>query len=105
MQDNNVKPNDVSWKQWRLQQGETIETSESGNSMVPLIHHQQKHILEPYTLEQCKVGDIVYCKVGRSYYTHLVKAVDPKKGAQISNNKGRINGWTKQVFGLVTKTL
>lgn len=33
----------------------------------------------------------------------IVKAIDPKKGCQIGNNRGNINGWTKQVYGKVTE--
>lgn len=87
----------------RLQAGETVVTSEKGNSMVPLIHSGQKHELEPITWESANVGDIVYCKVRGKFYTHLVKAKNDVKGCQIGNNKGYINGWTKSVYGKVVK--
>jgi hypothetical protein len=87
----------------RLTNGETFTTSEAGNSMVPLIHSKQKHELAPAKWEDVIVGDIVYCKVKGRLYTHLVKAKNDNKGVQIGNNKGGINGWTKQVFGKVTK--
>lgn len=83
--------------------GKTFVTSETGNSMVPLIYSKQKHELAPSKWEDVNVGDIVYCKVKGRYYTHLVKAKNDTKGVQIGNNKGGINGWTKQVFGKVTK--
>ena len=89
----------------RLLAGETFITSERGNSMVPLIMSGQNHKLAPITLEEVKVGDIVYCKVHGSMYTHLVKAIDPIRGCQIGNNKGKINGWTKQVYGKVIEVL
>jgi hypothetical protein len=38
-------------------------------------------------------------------FTHLVKARDEQRGLQIGNNKGHINGWTKQVFGIVVEVL
>lgn len=88
----------------RLQAGETFTTSEHGNSMVPLIKSGQKHILSPITLDSCEVGDIVYCKVKGRFYTHLVKAKSVR-GVLIGNNRGGINGWTKNVFGKVTKIL
>lgn len=87
----------------RLFNGETFETSEGGNSMVPLIYSRQKHTLAPADINTIAVGDIVYCKVHGRFFTHLVKALDPKKGAQIGNNKGHINGWTKQIYGKVIK--
>ncbi len=94
-----------NFKLERLQRGETFTTREKGNSMVPLIKSNQKHILEPITWQEVKPGDIVYCKVSGNWYTHLVKAIDPKKGCQIANNKGRINGWTKRIYGKVIEVL
>jgi hypothetical protein len=44
----------------RLQNGETFETSEKGNSMVPLIKSGQKHVLAPVKFDDVKVDDIVY---------------------------------------------
>lgn len=86
-----------------LQAGQTFVTSESGNSMVPLIYSKQKHELAPATWETVNVGDIVYCKVKGRFFTHLVKAKNDDRGCQIGNNKGHINGWTKAVYGKVTK--
>jgi hypothetical protein len=106
--DGNIKRNkhiEILKKYQRLEAGETFITSEKGNSMVPLIKSGQDHELTPCKLEDVKVGDIVYCKVHGRFYTHLVKAVDPNKGAQIGNNKGYINGWTKAVYGKVTKVI
>lgn len=87
----------------KLLQGENVITSERGNSMMPLISDGQQHELAPATWESVEVGDIVYCKVNRLFYTHLVKAKDPHLGCQIGNNRGRINGWTKNVYGKVVK--
>ena len=95
----------MNYKLENLMKGETLITSERGNSMVPLIKSGQKHKLEPTTWDVCKKGDIVYCKVSGSFYTHLVKAKNKDKGLLIGNNKGGINGWTKQVFGRVTEIL
>ena len=91
-----------NWKADKLLAGETFITSEKGNSMVPLIKSGQDHELSPATWEEVEVGDIVYCKVSGRYYTHLVKAKDPTRGCQIGNNRGNINGWTKNVYGKVT---
>ena len=86
-----------------LLRGETITTSAHGRSMEPLIRSGEEHVLAPTSWEACEVGDIVYCKVKGRYYTHLVKAKNPAKGLLIGNNKGNINGWTKQVFGKVVR--
>jgi len=90
-----------NFKLERLQKGETFTTSEKGNSMTPIIKSGQEHVLAPVKLEDCKIGDVVYCKVKGNFYTHLVKAKDGLKGLLIGNNRGGINGWTKQVYGKV----
>ncbi len=94
-----------NFKLEKLQRGETFQTKEFGNSMTPIIKSGQEHTLAPATWEDVKVGDAVYCKVGGRFYTHLVKAIDSQRGCQIGNNKGGINGWTKQVYGKVTEVL
>jgi hypothetical protein len=94
-----------NYKLERLLNGETFTTSETGNSMVPLIKSKQEHVLAPTTLEDVEVGDIVYCKVSGRFYTHLVKAKDATKGCQIGNNHGNINGWTRNVYGKVIEVL
>jgi len=88
-----------------LLNGETIISKEPGNSMMPLIKSKQPVKIEPITWQEVKPGDIVYCKVKGNLYIHLVKAIDPKRGAQIGNNKGRINGWTKNVYGIVIEIM
>lgn len=73
--------------------------------MSPLIKSGQEHRVAPAKWNDCQVGDIVYCKVKGNYYTHLVKAKNDEKGLLIGNNKGGVNGWTKQVFGRVIQIL
>jgi len=94
----------MNWKLDRLKQGETFITSEKGNSMSPIIKSGQDHKLAPVKLEDVKVGDIVFCKVRGRFYTHLVKGLSDR-GCLIGNNKGGINGWTKQVYGKVIDVL
>lgn len=96
-----------NYKAERLLSGETITTKERGNSMVPLIHSNQEHVLAPVdSWEDIEVGDICYVRLsGGRHYTHLVTAKDDKRGLQISNNKGYVNGWTKNVLGKVVKVL
>jgi len=89
----------------KLLAGETIISKEPGNSMLPLIKSRQPCKIEPTTWEKVKTGDIVYCKVRGNHYTHLVKATDKNKGCLIGNNKGRINGWTRQVYGKVIEII
>lgn len=95
----------MHWKIDKLEKGETFITKEKGNSMVPLIYSNQEHELSPATWDKVEVGAIVFCKVKGNLYTHLVKAKSEQRGLLIGNNKGGINGWTKQVYGKVTKVL
>jgi len=89
----------------RLLAGETFISREPGNSMLPVIKSRQPVVLASATWEEVEVGDIVYCRVKGRCYTHRVKAKDPSRGVLIANNKGRINGWTRQVFGKVVEIL
>jgi hypothetical protein len=63
--------------------------------MVPLIRSRQLVTVAPVDPEKVEVGDIVLERVAGTVYLHLVSAVDrPKSRVQISDNRGRINGWT-----------
>jgi hypothetical protein len=56
--------------------------------------------VEPCKGEDLSKGDIVLCRVGRSQYLHIVKAIKENR-FQIGNNIGRINGWigADSIFG------
>ena len=94
----------------QLQDGKEVTFGESGNSMHPRIKHRQKCTYAPVrSASDVRVGDAVFCKVGPSYFTHLISAIrgDAVKGFefQISNNRGHVNGWTPldKIFGKVIK--
>ena len=95
----------MNWKIQKLLDGETIISKEAGNSMLPLLKSKQAVRLEPTAWEDCEVGDIVFCKVRGNVFTHLVKGKNTKRGLLIGNNHGRINGWTKNVYGKVIAIL
>ncbi|MEP3210855.1 MAG: hypothetical protein ABJN95_16755 [Maribacter sp.] len=95
----------MNWKIQKLLDGETIISKEPGNSMLPLLKSKQPVRLAPISWEDCKVGDIVFCKVRGNVFTHLVKGKSDKRGLLIGNNHGRINGWTKNVYGKVIEIL
>lgn len=89
-----------------LREGSNVQFRPQGKSMEPLIKSGQLVTMRPVrTLGDAQVGNMVLCKVGGSYYLHLVSALDENKRIQISNNQGHVNGWTtlNQVFGVVTK--
>ena len=95
----------MNWKIQKLLDGETIISKEPGNSMLPLLKSKQPVRLAPIRWEDCEVGDIVFCKVRGNVFTHLVKGKSDKRGLLIGNNHGRINGWTKSVYGKVIEIL
>ncbi|MFJ3793262.1 S26 family signal peptidase [Kitasatospora sp. NPDC090091] len=87
----------------RVAGGATVEFRPSGSSMVPLIRSRQLVVVAPVDPSKLEPGDIVLARVAGTVYLHLVSALDPaKKRVQISNNRGRINGWTShdRVFGI-----
>ena len=87
----------------RLEKGETVSFRPKGNSMTPRILSGDLVTVSP-DLTKVEAGDILFCKVHGNFYVHLVKAVKTEgdeKSYLIGNNKGRINGWTKKVFGKI----
>jgi len=89
----------------RLLNGETFVTVESGNSMTPRIYHRQPHRLAPCSWDQVEIDDVVYAKVNGRFLTHLVVGICQKRGVQLANLKGHVNGWTKKVYGKVIEIL
>jgi hypothetical protein len=87
----------------RVAAGETAEFRPTGSSMVPLIRSRQLVTVRPVLPAKIEVGDIVLCRVAGTTYLHRVSAVDATR-VQISNNRGRVNGWTShaRVFGICT---
>ncbi|MGW7449247.1 S26 family signal peptidase [Kitasatospora sp. NPDC054795] len=87
----------------RVAGGATVEFRPSGSSMVPLVRSRQRVTVAPVDPSKLELGDIVLARVAGTVYLHLVSALDPaRRRVQISNNRGRINGWTghDRVFGI-----
>lgn len=79
----------------RIGRGETVEFRPTGGSMTPLVYSRQKVRVAPADPDRVEVGDIVLARVAGTVHLHLVSAVDaPRRRVQISNNHGRVNGWT-----------
>ena len=86
-----------------LLQGKTVLVKGIGNSMTPILKSGQVVLVEPiYTLEGLHKGDIVLTKVKGHVYLHKITGIR-KDRVQISNNHGRVNGWTSLVYGKVVK--
>lgn len=84
-----------------LRQGRETSFRPRGNSMTGKIASGDLVVVRPLTSDPVK-GDIVLCRVSGSQYLHLVSAV--RNGQyQISNNRGRVNGWTSRdnIYGIV----
>ncbi|MEU8134247.1 S24/S26 family peptidase [Streptodolium elevatio] len=87
----------------RVAGGATVEFRPSGTSMAPLIHSRQLVSVAPVDPAKLEIGDIVLARVAGTTYLHLVSALDRARGrVQISNNRGRVNGWTAaaRVYGI-----
>ncbi|WP_235029413.1 S26 family signal peptidase [Streptomyces sp. 3213.3] len=87
----------------RVAAGATVTFRPSGSSMVPLIRSRQRVVVAPVDPSKLEIGDIVLARVAGTVYLHLVSSVDlAGKRVQISNNRGRVNGWTghDRVFGI-----
>lgn len=80
----------------KLQAGETVQFRPRGNSMLPKIKSGQLCTVVP--ADEADPGDVVLCRVKGSEYLHLVKAREGDRYL-IGNNKGRLNGWTRAIFG------
>ncbi|NUP51346.1 MAG: S26 family signal peptidase [Catenulispora sp.] len=89
----------------RVAAGAQVRFRPAGSSMVPLIRSRQSVTVAPVDPTKLEVGDIVLARVAGTTYLHLVSAVDHANArVQISNNRGRVNGWTGhgRVFGICT---
>lgn len=83
-----------------LGRGETVRFRPSGNSMTGTIASGDLVEVKPL-VEPPKPGEVVMCRVAGHYYLHFVKAVGDR-GFLIGNAHGHDNGWTKQVFGVLS---
>ena len=87
----------------QLQDGYTVQWRPKGNSMTPKIKSGELVTVEPCKLEDVKKGDVVYCKVNGRVYLHLAKKVGDDGRILIANNHGHDNGWSRTIYGKLTK--
>lgn len=75
-----------------------------GNSMLPILPNASLcFYIKQNTYE---IGDIVCCKVnGRWIDAHKITKKAQDGSYLISNNHGFDNGWTKQIYGKVIKSI
>lgn len=84
-----------------LADGETVTFRPTGNSMSPYIHSGDWVTVKPAF--DCDPGDIVLVRVRGRFVLHFCKARDPRRGYLIANARGRINGWTKNIYGVMVR--
>lgn len=85
----------------QLQAGETVQFRPRGSSMTPRIRSGQLVTVEPCTA--AAVGDVVLCRVLGHVYLHLVAKIGADGRYLITNNHGRVNGWTRTLYGRVVQ--
>lgn len=86
-----------------LKTGSVVKFRPTGNSMNPKIKDRQLVTVRPLEPDEIpKKGDIVLCKVKGRQLLHLVRGVMGEEVC-IENASGHVNGWTSQIFGIVTK--
>lgn len=94
----------VSWATGiikRLLAGENVTFRPRGHSMEPIVHDGQEVTCVPASVETVDVGDVVLCRVKGRQFLHLVKAKRPGQ-VQVCNARGFVNGWTSNVFGVMS---
>jgi hypothetical protein len=87
----------------RVAAGGTVDFRPRGTSMIPLVRSGDLVTVAPVVPAKVEPGDIVLVRVAGTTYLHLISAVDHERGrVQISNNRGRVNGWTghARVYGI-----
>jgi hypothetical protein len=85
-----------------LQEGKNTTVKPHGNSMAGRVESGSLVTLEPVQISELQLNDIVLCKVKGNQYLHLVKAMQEDR-VLIGNNRGGINGWTRNVYGRAIK--
>lgn len=87
----------------QLKENKIVKYRPKGNSMTGKISSGDLVTIEPIGERKLEKGNIVFCKVKGNFYLHLITAIKGNQ-YQISNNHGRINGWTtkKSIFGICT---
>lgn len=85
----------------QLKQGKTVQFRPRGSSMEPKIKSGELVTLAPASIITVKVNDVVLCRVKGRQYLHLIKSINDVGACLIVNNKGYINGWTREIYGVL----
>lgn len=89
-----------------LKEGNKVSFCPYGNSMKPKIKSGNCITVCP-DLSTLEINDIVFCRVKKCYYIHLITDINNEsfQPYQISNNQGHVNGWISktQIYGKVVR--
>lgn len=89
----------------QLRVGQPVTFKATGGSMRPRIQNGEIVTVAPLLWGVLpEKGQVVLAKVNGRWYLHLVTATKPGQ-VQISNNHGRVNGWTSldNVVGVLNR--
>jgi hypothetical protein len=86
-----------------LERGEPARVRPYGGSMRGRIESGQQVTIEPATLAEVAVDDVVFVRWKGNYLLHLVKELSDDR-VLIGNNLGKVNGWVpaQDILGRVT---
>jgi hypothetical protein len=87
-----------------LERGQPARVRPHGGSMRGRIESGQQVTIEPATVTQLAVDDVVFVRWKGNYLLHLVQELSDDR-VLIGNNLGKINGWVsaQDVLGRVTE--
>jgi hypothetical protein len=86
----------------QLESGETVQFRPRGHSMGPRVKSGQLVTIRPFTPGEVLLKyTIVLCTVRGNQYLHMVRGWRGDDYYQIGNSRGFMNGWTKQIHGVL----
>jgi hypothetical protein len=88
----------------QLKNGQTVTFRPRGYSMEPRVKSGALCTVRPAGVADVEVDDVVLCRVAGGDYLHLVKAKSSDGKVLIGNNRGHVNGWSRNVYGVLVKT-
>jgi len=88
----------------QLKNGQTVAFRPRGYSMEPRVRSGALCTVRPAGVADVEVDDVVLCRVAGGDYLHLVKAKSSDGKVLIGNNRGHVNGWSRNVYGVLVKT-
>ncbi len=91
---------------YNIENGIPVVRFEYGDSMKPIFVSGEYAVLTPIkSIDEIKVGDAVFCKLGNYYMTHMVWIKNEATNQfLIGSSSGRMYGWTDVILAKATRT-